>query len=132
MKRNFSVAIAMVVGVGFSAVAFQLLHDATEAEAIAWSLLLYAVMIAGVFANHLYGIASERHAAGQSISEIGKIFSTIPKTPRLWMALAVSPFLYHAVHDLTGAVPRGGTALFFAFQNGFFWQAVFAGFQQRF
>lgn len=141
MRKEIVLVAALAVG-GVGAVAgMELVHamagngaafadSARAARSLAGGLLLYAVMIAGVLGNHLYGYASEMFAKDQPLS-INAWLKSVRGAPRLWMALAVSPFLFHGVHLMTGDVPERSSSFFFAFQNGFFWQAVFAGFQAK-
>jgi hypothetical protein len=80
---------------------------------ITWIDVIYAVtMIAGIIAKEIW----------DSINETGTVNV---KIPRLLWALIVSPIIYAGVYSKFVKDELSLLGLSVAFQNGFFWQAVF-------
>jgi hypothetical protein len=80
---------------------------------ITWIDVIYAVkMIAGIIAKEIW----------DSINETGTVNV---KIPRLLAALIVSPIIYAVVYSKFVKDELSLLGLSVAFQNGFFWQAVF-------
>lgn len=52
------------------------------------------------------------------------LFRTALGSRRAWSAAVVSPFVFYAVYTTTRNQPDTVEALFFAYQNGFFWDAI--------
>lgn len=80
---------------------------------ITWLDIIYAItMLVGILAKELW----------DGVNETGVLNV---KVPRLTAALIVSPIIYAAVYAkfIQGELSLLGLAV--AFQNGFFWQAVF-------
>jgi hypothetical protein len=91
----------------------------------AWSIVLLAViMIAGIFSSFVFEKAKVARADGVPVffklSEIAKDFQFIA-------ALFVSPLIFNSVYALTNQNPETLGDYLLAYQNGFFWQTVFAG-----
>ena len=70
---------------------------------------LFAAMLVGIVANHFWtpGFADPVDLAG------------------LWRPVLVSPIIFMPVYVAATKQPRGLIPLLIAFQNGFFWQAIF-------
>jgi hypothetical protein len=76
-----------------------------------------AAMVLGILGKEVWDHVNEHGRAGLDWT-------------RLTAALIVAPVIYASVHDrfVPGRVSAFGLAV--AFQNGFFWQAVFANWQR--
>ncbi len=80
---------------------------------ITWLDIIYALsMIVGILAKEIW----------DNINETGAV--TV-KVPRLIAAIIVSPIIYAAVYSKFVQDELSLTGIAVAFQNGFFWQAVF-------
>jgi hypothetical protein len=95
-----------------------------------WPALLFVSMLTGIVANQIYERAKYLHARRRKSARLGDFFKAIQSNPRFWMALSISPFLFFATYNYVSKTPDDIVAMFYAFQNGFFWQAVFGGFQK--
>ncbi|RME47807.1 MAG: hypothetical protein D6796_07225 [Caldilineae bacterium] len=91
----------------------------------------FLLMLAGILANQIYERAKYLQARGRKTITLGSLFGAIQSNPRFWMALSISPFIFFTTYSYIAELPDGPVAMFYAFQNGFFWQAVFGGFEKK-
>lgn len=124
----------LISGIIFSYASYRILLNIVYPSALAVAglgpLVLYVVMLLGMVFNIVH---EEAAAAIRRSRRFGwkEIKNQLSSNPRLWMALTVSPMVYYGTYLATVQIPSGVTALFFAFQNGFFWQSVATGFRRR-
>src|SRR5215212_6370380 len=85
---------------------------------LTWTDVIYGlVMIAGIFAKE----------AWDRLNETGQIGLLLP---RLFGALLIAPIIYAAIYSQFVKDGVSVLGLCIAFQNGFFWQAVFKTVQE--
>ena len=89
--------------------------------------LIVASILIGVVCGDMYARLS---LASDSPVDVTRIARSTVGGARFWMALCVSPFLFFATFSAIGAEMGAPAAVFLAFQNGFFWNTVFSGFQR--
>ena len=113
---------------------------ATESDhSLTWHLFqtsfrplgLFALMSLGIFSSLLYEEANTTQQAGKALFSPRRAFRRIVLSPRLWMAVAASPFVFYVTYFVARQQPDGFIAMFYAFQNGFFWQTVLGGFKKQ-
>jgi hypothetical protein len=78
-----------------------------------WPLLLFGAMILGILARY----------AWEALERTGTIETL--DVPALVRPLLVSPMVFFPVWSQASGRPRSLAAVLVAFQNGFFWQAIF-------
>ena len=78
-----------------------------------WALLLFGVMLLGILARYYWEFLG-RDATRADI-DIGEMIRP----------LLVSPLVFFPVWSQASGQPRSLATVLIAFQNGFFWQAVF-------
>ena len=81
-------------------------------------------MLLGIFANALW-VAVGRTPEGSPIDIVGLITSVL-RTPSFIKSALVSPIVFIVVYALVKNEPDPVVAHLLAFQNGFFWESVFA------
>jgi hypothetical protein len=77
--------------------------------AVLFHVGLFAAMLAGIVANYFWVHGTAGPIDGE----------------RLWRPVLVSPIIFMPVYVAATKQPRGLIPLLIAFQNGFFWQAIF-------
>lgn len=82
---------------------------------------LAAAMTIGLTASHVFQRAS---AVPDHKFHIGRTIRDMPARGRFWMALAVSPLVFHTVLLGVGDTELTFAHYLLAFQNGFFWETV--------
>jgi len=79
----------------------------------AWGILLFGVMMLGILARYYWDLLGRgRYFVDTDLVELIR-------------PLLVSPLVFFPVWSQLGGAPRTLTTILVAFQNGFFWQAVF-------
>ena len=107
------------------------LPPADEAYQYLRPVLLFLVMVLGMFFNQLFESLQKQKKAGKTTINVGETFRTGFRGITFWMALFVSPLIYFATYYLVSTMPDDRIAYFYAFQNGFFWYYVFNKFDLR-
>jgi hypothetical protein len=90
-----------------------------------WTMIVLQALalIAGILFGHVHRVLMELRAQGIQTVEIRQLFGSLGKSTSFWTGLSAAPLIFGVVVVLTGPIPLG-TALFVAFQNGFFWERV--------
>lgn len=90
-----------------------------------WTMIALqgSALIAGIFFGHVHRVLMELRAQGIQTVEIRQLFGSLGRSTGFWTGLSAAPLIFGIVVVLTGPIPLG-TALFVAFQNGFFWERV--------
>ena len=78
-----------------------------------WGVLLFASMVAGILARYYWELFAHDH----SITETRSLDLLRP--------LLISPLVFFPIWAYSSRTPKELTSVLVAFQNGFFWQAVF-------
>ena len=84
---------------------------------------LAAALLLGVVASYVYKRAS---AAPDDRLDIVRTLREMVRSGRFWMAFVVSPIVFNVVLVAVGDADLTLTHYLLAFQNGFFWETVFA------
>lgn len=85
--------------------------------------ILYCSMLLGIFAQAVH---DEIHRQRRSKSHLSVVRQAI-KSHGLLAAITISPIIFFSTYQAAGEQPDGVVAFCLAFQNGFFWKAVFTG-----
>ena len=93
--------------------------------------LFFLLMLAGILANQVYEYAKLLQSRGRKKITLKGLLKAVESNPRFWMALSISPFIFFTTYSYIAELPDGPVAMFYAFQNGFFWQAVFGGLSRK-
>jgi len=93
--------------------------------------LFFLLMLAGILANQVYEHAKYLQSRGRKRITLKGLLKAVESNPRFWMALSISPFIFFTTYSYIAQLPDGPVAMFYAFQNGFFWQAVFGGIRRK-
>ena len=80
-------------------------------------------LLVGIFFGHLHRTLSELRAKSVNTVDMLAVLAGLGRSTGFWTALTAAPLIFGIVIVLTGPIPLG-TALFLAFQNGFFWERV--------
>jgi len=94
-------------------------------------LLMFLVMVAGMFFNQLFENLKQQKEAGRTTTNVLQLFTKGWKGISFWMALVVSPIIFYGTYYLVDSLPDGNVAYFYAFQNGFFWYNIFNKFDTK-
>ena len=94
-------------------------------------LLMFVVMVAGMFFNQLFENLKQQKDAGRTTTNVLQLFTKGWKGISFWMAIVVSPIIFYGTYYLVDALPDGNVAFFYAFQNGFFWYNIFNKFDTK-
>lgn len=86
--------------------------DETQVSVPVWGALLFVAMVLGILARYYWDLLGR--GTGNEI-DLGQMIRP----------LLVSPLVFFPVWSQTSGAPRTLTTVLVAFQNGFFWQAVF-------
>lgn len=99
--------------------------SADEVKKLDWtSIVLQALcLLLGICFSYFYKRFSDLRTKGVQEVDIALEARGFFRSTNFWLALAASPVLFGVVIALTGQLPLG-TALFIAFQNGFFWEQI--------
>ena len=89
-------------------------------------ILLFGLMLAGIFASTIYEYLKELQSKKKRF-ELSKLLASFAGNPRLWMAICVSPLVFFVTYQAVAQLPDDTVAMFYAFQNGFFWESIFGG-----
>lgn len=98
---------------------------ANDLAALNWGTIVLqgVVLIIGMLFGHFHRVLTELRAQGIATVDIRATAGDIGKSTTFWIALTAAPIIFGIVVVLSGPLPLG-TALFLAFQNGFFWERV--------
>jgi len=88
--------------------------------------------IAGMLMGILFGGLYNRLEKGQRVSNALAVVPEYLKSADFMAAMLVSPIVFSSVYVGTRQQPDYVIAFIFAFQNGFFWDQVFAAALRRF
>jgi hypothetical protein len=89
---------------------------------------LVLIVLLGIVCGEMYD-RLKQSPTGASV-DILAVARQVCAGARFWMALFISPFLFFATYSAVGSDVGLPTAFILAFQNGFFWNTVFGGFQK--
>ncbi len=92
------------------------------------SLIMFGIMLAGMFCNQVFESLRARKTAGKITVNICKLMLHGFRGISFWMAVVVSPVIFYTTYLLAGNIPESKVACFYAFQNGFFWYNIFSRF----
>jgi hypothetical protein len=83
---------------------------------------LVIAMLAGVFSSFLFERLKPR---GNEPIAIGAELAAVLHSGQFFIAVIVAPLVFNGIYVSVSQNPQGLTDYILAYQNGFFWQAVF-------
>jgi protein-S-isoprenylcysteine O-methyltransferase Ste14 len=83
---------------------------------------LVVAMLAGVFSSFMFERLRQR---GNDPINIGGEFAAVLRSGQFIAAVIVAPLVFNGIYVSVSQNPQGLTDYILAYQNGFFWQAVF-------
>jgi hypothetical protein len=83
---------------------------------------LVIAMLAGVFSSFLF---ERLRPKGSDPTKIGAEFGAVLHSGQFIAAVIVAPLVFNGIYVSVSQNPQGLTDYMLAYQNGFFWQAVF-------
>ncbi len=84
---------------------------------------LFVVMCIGIFSKVLHDILKEKENRRERFKLKDVHFAF--QRAAFVRALLVSPLVFYVIYDISQSAPDNVAAYLIAYQNGFFWQAVF-------
>ncbi len=90
-------------------------------------LTLIVVMVAGIVCSHIFEAA---RSSGPTINVV-KVVSEMLTSSRFIMAVVVTPLIFNSIYIAIGVNPQNMGDYLLAFQNGFFWETIMAGFSRN-
>jgi F0F1-type ATP synthase membrane subunit c/vacuolar-type H+-ATPase subunit K len=87
-------------------------------------VLVVTVMILGIVSSHIFEKA--KNASDGKIN-LKMVLKSMMSDARFIMALVITPFIYNSIYLVIGNNPDSISDYLLAFQNGFFWEAIFEG-----
>lgn len=105
---------------------FNQIHFPFGISSYLWPIVLFLTMIVGMLFNQYYEILKKRRAEGVETINIKGLFRDGLSGVSFWMAIFVAPIVFYSSYAVISTIPDNKVALFYAFQNGFFWQAIFS------
>jgi H+/Cl- antiporter ClcA len=78
-----------------------------------WGIVLFLSMVTGILARYYWELLGQGRTIGDT------------SAADLVRPLLISPLVFYPIWGYSSRTPEGLTTVLIAFQNGFFWQAVF-------
>ncbi len=94
-------------------------------------LLMFLVMLAGMFFNQIFENLKLQKEAGETHANVFRLFADGLTGITFWMAFFVSPLVFYATYYMVDKLPDGPVGYFYAFQGGFFWYNIFSRFELK-
>jgi hypothetical protein len=95
-------------------------------------LLMFVVMLAGMFFNQIFENLKVQKEAGTTRINVFRLFADGLTGITFWMAFFVSPLIFYGTYYLADKLPDGAVGYFCAFQGGFFWYNIFSRFELKY
>jgi hypothetical protein len=89
-------------------------------------VLMFAVMLAGMFFNQIFENLKEQKKAGVTRVKVFSLLADGFSGITFWMAFFVSPLIFYGTYYMVDKLPDGIVGYFYAFQGGFFWYNIFS------
>ncbi|MCK9220510.1 MAG: hypothetical protein M0P47_10735 [Bacteroidales bacterium] len=132
LMRSFATnSFSITPDAGYNLPGMQAGMQNTESTSWIRPLLMFLIMLAGMFFNQIFENLKAQKADGHTTTNVLRLFTTGWKGISFWMAIVVSPIIFYGTYYLVDALPDGNVAYFYAFQNGFFWYNIFNRFEVK-